>query len=66
MLDAWFMNKLNSQGKKWYWIGQLGFMVVLAVLVFGTLGMDLDKGVACLAGGVVVFILAWGFTCKAF
>lgn len=66
MLDAWFMSRLNSQGKKWYWIGQLTFLLVLALIVFGAMGMGLEQGIGYLAGIGLVLVLGWGFLCKAF
>lgn len=65
MLDKWFMKHLSKKGILWYWAGQIIFFVLLAVLIFGVMGLGSDEGLGYLMGGGLVFIIGWGFTCKA-
>lgn len=64
MLDKWFMNSLSGKGIAWYWVGQLGFYAVLAIVLFAVKGMSMDDGYPYLIGGGIAFLLGWGFTCK--
>ena len=65
MLDRWFMKYLSAKGILWYWVGQLSFAGLLALILFGLLGMSMDDGLNYMIGFVVVFVIVWGFICKA-
>ncbi len=64
MLDRWFLKHLSPEGRKFYWVGQFVGVAVLAVLLFGVLGMSMDEGINALFVGLVVTIVGWGFFCK--
>jgi hypothetical protein len=65
LLDSWFMKNLSGRGILFYWVGQLSFMGLLALYLFAVQGLSLDDGIGYLIGLGLVFILIWGFTCKA-
>ncbi len=65
MLDRWFINSLNNRGILWYWVGQLSVLGLLALVIFAGMGMSMDEGIGYMVGYGLVFILVWGFSCKA-
>lgn len=66
LLDRLFLSRLSPTGKRAYWIGQVGAVVVLfAVVMSGTSSgaiRDSDMSVF-LFGGAIAIILVWGISC---
>lgn len=64
MLDRLFLSKLNSTGKKAYWIGQISLIAIWAFIVFGVMGMSLDNGgETVLILGLLALVVVWGIIC---
>lgn len=64
MLDRLFLSKLNSTGKKAYWIGQISLIAIWAFVVFAIMGMSLDDGgETVLILGILGLVVAWGVIC---
>lgn len=64
MLDRLFLSKLNSTGKKAYWIGQISLIAIWAFVVFAIMGMSLDDGgETVLILGILGLVVTWGVVC---
>jgi phosphotransferase system glucose/maltose/N-acetylglucosamine-specific IIC component len=63
MLDRLFMSKLNKTGKILYFVGQVVLLGLIALIMFGALGVDFDEGYIIFIIAAVVSIIAWGGLC---
>ena len=63
MLDRWFMSKLNPTGKIAYFVGQILFIVLWALVLFGGMGVSFDNGKGLWILGAIPIILVWGGLC---
>jgi hypothetical protein len=63
MLDRLFMSKMNKTGKILYFVGQFVLLGLIALVIFGVLGVDFEDGYIGFIIAVIASAVGWGVLC---
>ena len=63
MLDRLFMSKMNKTGKILYFVGQFVLLGLIALVIFGVMGVDFEDGYIGFIIAVIASAVGWGVLC---